>query len=228
VSIRAFPSRVGFEAGPCSVSSSSSVCTSGRRLDRPNRGSQPTPRSVGQGRLDRHQRGHDIAPKPQRLVVARVQRNPSETADALRRPLGEQARLAPPGGGADQRQLRRASALENLHQLGPRHHPRTRHRHQQLRTDNHEGCVGLVHPWRHHRYSPPRLGQAECSSGAGYDCYWAFINNTPYVMTLVSEKAWYGPSTNGSRFRLTLPPGPDASPSPPATSGPRPTATIRR
>lgn len=37
-----------------------------------------------------------------------------------------------------------------------------------------------------------RAGQAECSSWPGSICYYAFINDTPYPMNLVSDKAWYG------------------------------------
>jgi len=36
------------------------------------------------------------------------------------------------------------------------------------------------------------LGQAECSHWIGTNCYYAFINLTPYNMTLTQADAWYG------------------------------------
>lgn len=36
------------------------------------------------------------------------------------------------------------------------------------------------------------LGQAECSSWIDTYCYYAFINDTPYTMTLTQDMSWYG------------------------------------
>lgn len=50
-------------------------------------------------------------------------------------------------------------------------------------------------PLRQRRGSGTRsvgLGQAECSSWIDTDCYYAFINDTPYEMTLTQDRTWYG------------------------------------
>ena len=84
------------------------------------RGPQHGKRDLAGARVERAKRVDEVGPEPDRVVVAAVERDPGERPClALERvPIGEQRRLPPPGGRADQRQLARRAGTE-LEKLAP-------------------------------------------------------------------------------------------------------------
>ena len=78
------------------------------------------------------QRGHRITPEPGRVVIARVQRQPRGWPLAAPGPVGQQDRLAVPGGSADQHQAPPQSLIKLFRQTRAGHQARPRAGHMQL------------------------------------------------------------------------------------------------
>ena len=83
------------------------------------------------------QRRHRVPPKPCRVIVASVQRQPGHRPVIPPGPAGQQRRLAEPGRGAHQDQLPGQPLIERLHQPRARHNARLLAGHVQLGGQQH-------------------------------------------------------------------------------------------
>ena len=72
----------------------------------------------GEAWTDPIQRGGDVAPESHRIVVTLVQGEPPHSGRPRLAPVGQHRRLAEAGGGADERQGSRQSAVELLAESG--------------------------------------------------------------------------------------------------------------
>jgi len=92
---------------------------------------------LGDPRAHPVQRSGGVAPKPCRIVVGCVQRQPRHRPLAAPGPVGQQGRLAGPGRGADQNQAPGQPLIQRLHQPRAGHEARLRAGHVQLGGQQH-------------------------------------------------------------------------------------------
>ena len=78
------------------------------------------------------ERGDNVAPEPDRIVLSCVERHPPNFASARLTPVGQQRGLSEAGRRADQRQLARPVPVEVVHETRARHKTRPRRRQVQL------------------------------------------------------------------------------------------------
>ncbi len=93
---------------------------------------QQRPGPLGDPRVHPVQRRHRVPPKPCRVIVSSVQRQPRHRMGAGPRPVGQQGGLPEPGRRAHQDQPPRQPLIQRLHQPGAGHEPRLQAGHVQL------------------------------------------------------------------------------------------------